>query len=454
MRQVDKVSAMSVTDWQPLRRHFQGAAWRPFATVIFLEILFALALLRSPGTSDVSTAMMGWMANLSEHGLVKGYGVIAMDYPPFSSVILFLVAKVGAIFSLDFFLSFKVSLLIALLCGTVCFWAWTLDASLTALLAFSLFLSGVALGYLDTYFAPFFILSLWALQQKKIWLFGLLFAVSCLIKWQPLIVGPFLVLHALSSPKPGPNHSPGRGAVWLSLIGPAAAVVLCALLAFGVREVWAALHFALNQGLLSGNALNFHWITTYCLRAYSPDQYGPLTNGIVMLIDNFETIPRWVQIVKLLFVICYLGAFWRLIKFRSSFQAALEFSLLGYLAYFIFNTGVHENHLFLATILATAAAALSPDKRLRAVLIVAISNLNLITFYGLTGNGLASNPVVGMDVTPLFSAVNVVLFLLLWGDLVLRAGDGSKVGFRGPEPSAKSAPADDPTITSASNLII
>jgi len=444
---VDKVSAMPLTDWQQWRRHFQGAAWRPFATVIFIEILFALALLRSPGTPDVSTATMDWMAKLSEHGLVKGYGVIAFDYPPFTSVILFLVAKLGAIFSLDFFLSFKVSLLVALLCGTFCFWAWTLDASLTALLALSLFLNGIALGYLDTYFAPFFILSLWALQQKRVWLFGLLFAVSCLIKWQPLIVGPFLFLHALSSPKPGPRHSPGRGAVWLSLIGPAAAVVLCALLVFGVREVWAALHFALNRKFLSGNALNFHWLTTYYIREYSPDQYGPLTNGIVMLIGNFETLPRWVEMVKLLFVICYLSALWSLIKFRSSFQAALEFSLVGYLAYFTFNIGVHENHLFLATIIATAAAALSPDRRLRAVLIVAISNLNLLAFYGLTGNGLASNPVVWMDVTLLFSAVNVVLFLLLWGDLVLRAGDGSKFGFRGLPRWTESAPTDDQTVT-------
>lgn len=438
---------MPPTVWQQLRRHFQGAAWRPFATVIFLEILFALALLRSPGTSDVSTATMGWMANLSEHGLVKGYAMNVLDYPPFSSVILYLVVKVGAIFSLDFFLSFKVSLLVALLCGTFCFWAWTLDAALTALLAFSLFLNGIALGYLDTYFAPFLILSLWALQQKRIWLFGLLFAVSCLIKWQPLIVGPFLFLHALSSPKPGPNHSSGRGAVWFSLIGPAAAVVSCTLLAFGVREVWAALHFALNQKLLNGNALNFHWLTIYYLREYSPDQYGPLTNGIVMLIGNFDTLPRWVEMVKLIFVTCYLSALWRLIKFRSSFQAALEFSLVGYLAYFTFNIGVHENHLFLATIVATAAAALSPDRRLRAVLIVAISNLNLLVFYGLTGNGLASNPVVWVDVTLLFSAVNVVLFLLLWGDLVLRAGDGSKFGFRGLQRCAKSAPAGDPTVT-------
>jgi hypothetical protein len=432
VRQVDKVSAMPLTVWEQLRRHFQGAAWRPFATVLFIEILFALALLRSPGTPDVPGATLGWMAKLSEHGLVKGYGVIAKDYPPFTSIILLLVAKVGVIFSLDFFLSFKVSLLVALLCSTFCFWAWTLDAALTALLAFSFLLNGVALGYLDTYFTPFFILSLWALQQKRIWLFGLLFAVSSLIKWQPLIVGPFLFLHALSSPKPGPNHSPGR-AVWLHLIGPTAAVVLCALLAFGIREVWAAFHFALNHRFLSGHALNFHWLTTYFLRLYSPDQYGPLTDGIVTLIDYFDSPPTWVQMVKLLFVLCYLGAFWRLIKFRSSFQAAIELSLVGYLAYFIFNTGVHENHLFLATILATAAAALSPDKRLRAVLIVAISNLNLITFYGLTGNGLASNPVVWVDVTLLFSAVNVVLFLLLWGDLVLRAGDGSKFGFRGLE---------------------
>jgi hypothetical protein len=118
----------------------------------------------------------------------------------------------------------------------------------------------------------------------------------------------------------------------------------------------------------------------------------------------------------------YLGALWRLFKMRASFASAIECSLVGYLSYFIFNIGVHENHLFVATILAVVAAALARDKRWRAVLIVGLSNLNLIAFYGFTGSPLAFSPVVGIDVSIIFSAVNVLLFLFFWSDLVLRGG--------------------------------
>src|SRR5262245_10686303 len=75
---------MAVVGRQYWRRHFQHAQWHPFAVLVFIELLFALALLRSPGTSDVPIATMDWIAKLSEHGLVRGYGVIAAEYPPFS----------------------------------------------------------------------------------------------------------------------------------------------------------------------------------------------------------------------------------------------------------------------------------------------------------------------------------------------------------------------------------
>ena len=415
---------MEIVDRPTLRRHFQRAQWRPFAVVILLEILFALVLLRSPGTVDVPQHWMRWIDGILENGLIDGYRLNGADYPPFSSVILLLVAKLAAACSIDIFLSFKISLVAALLCTTFCFWAWTLDAALTGLLAFSLYLNGVALGYLDTYYAPTLILSLWALERRKIVLFSALFAVSCLIKWQPLIIAPFLVLHAVSIPTGNPHSARALARKWLWPFAPALGVVLGVVAVFGYRPVAASLQAALHHGFLSGNALNFNWLVTYFLHVFYPDQYGAITAGTVNLIIIDPSVG-WARAIKLVFILFYLGALWRLFKMRGSFTGAIEASLVGYLSYFTFNIGVHENHLFPATILAAAAAGLARDKRLRAVLIVGASNLNLIAFYGFTGSPLTFSPVVGVDVSIIFSAVNVLLFLFFWSDLVLRGGNVS-----------------------------
>src|ERR1051325_5156009 len=95
---------------EKLRRHFEAANWRQFALLLLLEILFALVVLRAPGTTDVQNFFLEWTERAVKDGLVTSYGVIRDDYPPFSSVILFSAAKIGALCSLDIFLSFKLSL--------------------------------------------------------------------------------------------------------------------------------------------------------------------------------------------------------------------------------------------------------------------------------------------------------------------------------------------------------
>ena len=412
---------METFERQALRRHFQQAQWKPFAVVILLEILFALVLVRSPGTTDVPL-FLRWIDRILESGLVGAYRGYDADYPPIFFLILFLVAKTAAVCSISTFLSFKISLVAALFCSTLCFWGWTLDAALTGLLASSLYLNGVALGYLDTYFAPALILSLWALQRKKIALFSALFAASCLIKWQPLIIAPFLVLHAVSIPTGDhPRSARELARRWFRLTAPALAWILGFVLVFGYSAIVTSLSRSLQHTFLSGNALNFNWLVTYFLRVFYPDPYGAITDGIVYLIE-VDLSWGWVTAIRLIFILFYVGALWRLFKMRASFASAIECSLVGYLSYFIFNIGVHENHLFVATILAVVAAALAWDKRWRAVLIVGLSNLNLIAFYGFTGSPLAFSPVVGVDVSIIFSAVNVLLFLFFWVDLVIRGG--------------------------------
>lgn len=410
---------MEIVDRQTLGRHFRRAPWKPLLVLILLEILFVLVLLRSPGTTDTSNFFMVWTDRALKNGLIDSYRMFTDDYPPFSWVILFVAAKIGALCSIDIFLSFKLSLAVALLCTSLCFWGWTFDAALTGLMALSLYFNGVALGYIDTYWAPTFILSLWALQRKRIALFSALFAVSSLIKWQPLIIAPFLVLHAVSSPTGEPHSAGVLMRRWFHLVAPAVGMVLATIIVFGYRPIAASLDHALNQELLSGDALNFNWLVTWFLEVVHPEKYGAIPDGTVKAIIIDPSVG-WATAIKLIFIFFYLGALWRLFRWRASFVAAIECSLVGYLSYFIFNIGVHENHLFLATILAVVAAALARDKRLRAVLIVGASNLNLIAFYGFTGSPLAFTPVVGVDVSIIFSAVNVALFLFVWSDLVFR----------------------------------
>lgn len=413
-----------ILEREKLKRHFQAANWGQFAILVVLEILFALLVLRAPGTTDVSNFFMVWTERALKDGLIGSYGVITDDYPPFSSVILFSAAKIGALFSLDTFLSFKLSLVAALFCTTICFWVWTLDAVLTGLLAFSLWLNSVALGYIDTYWAPVFILSLWALQKRRIALFSGLFALSSLVKWQPLIVAPFLVLHALSIPAESARSGRMLLKRWVQLAAPAGVVVSSAGMVFGFRTMVAQLDHALNQELLSGDALNLNWLITWFFEAVHPEWYGGMANGIVKAIIIDPSLG-WASAIKLIFLLFYLGALWRSFRLRASFPATIECSLVGYLSYFIFSIGVHENHLFLATVLAVLAATLLPGKTWRAIFIVAASNLNLIAFYGFTGSPLPFSPVVGIDVSILFSAVNVALFLFFWSDVVLRGRSAS-----------------------------
>jgi hypothetical protein len=305
-----------------------------------------------------------------------------------------------------------------------------------SLAACSFLLNGVALGYLDTLLAPTFILSLWALQQRHLPLFSMLFTVTVLIKWQPLVVLPFLLLHAVSIPSDAQGRPISVARRWIGLAAPALVIVLMTVAVFGLEPIRASFTQGSNRNYLSGTAHNLNWILTYHLNVAAPERYGPLTNGLphIVEVDRIDPAVGWVRLIMPVFLLFYAAALYRFIRSRASFASAIECSLAGYLSYFMLSVGVHENHLFLGTVLAVAAAAVHPEKRTRAALIVAMSTLNLITVYGMTGAPLGFPAVVGIDVSVILSAVNVWLFLVFWADIVSPAQF-----FRSPESRARSA---------------
>ena len=167
---------------------------------------------------------------------------------------------------------------------------------------------------------------------------------------------------------------------------------------------------ALNHTYLSGNALNFNWIITYLLESIYPETYGGFIYGHIRYLEI--TSLKIFLIPKLLFYLFYITAIFLCFKSEKTFKNMVFFSLLGYLSYFIFNTGVHENHLFLAAILTYILFFIDKEYLYLLIYVVLMANLNLFLFYGISGTGI--NRHIGFDISLLAAILNVVFFLFIY----------------------------------------
>lgn len=370
--------------------------------LISLAIVVPFCFFNSPGTSDVPVDL-NWIANWNNHGPREGYIANQDSYPPVIPILLYLAAGIAKLFQISAFAAFKTSLVLFLFLTSLTTFLWTKNATLATMLHFALMLNSVNLGYLDIFMAPTLIASLWALHRQKFTVFALLFTLSCLTKFQPLIFAPFIFVYLASRDRPTK--------VLGSVLLPGVIVLSVFFLIFGT-EIWMALRRALfEHPQLSANALNLNWVLTYFLHLYAPQTYGTLVNGRVDLIMAEDSqLLLFMRLVFLFIYILILIAFSRRTK---SFKNLLSFSLVGYLSYFTLNAGVHENHLFLAAILGLILYWI--DRRYAAVAsgLVLLANMNLVMFYGIDGRGLTFDRVVGVDLTVPLSMITVVLFGML-----------------------------------------
>jgi hypothetical protein len=392
--------------------------------IVLLVILTTLIFLNSPGAGDVKY-FISWAKNAESSGLISGFKASAEQYPPLSLGILLVAIKVSNLFGLGGFYAVKMSILFLLFLTSFLFWLWTRDFTLTVILHLSLILNSAILGYIDVFFAPTLLLSLWALKQRKLTLFAVFFSISVLTKWQPIIIAPFLAIYILNIHK----VAQWRQIKYKELIGkvifPVSIIIIVALSIFGITLVYTFLS-ATSSMFLSGNALNFNWILTHLLNVLYPDRFGGLLNGQAQYINNppLEVI----FIPKLLFYSSYVITAVTFFKREKTFENLIIFSLLGYLAYFIFNTDVHENHLFLVTILSIILFWVDRKHLPAMFILVLMSNINLLIFSGIGGNGMKFSRVIGgIDIALLLSILNVGYFLFFWVTNILQRKDSVAV---------------------------
>ena len=374
--------------------------------LLLLVNLLAVSFFFSPGTGDVSI-WETWMREISAYGLIGGFHHSATDYPPLAFIILGAVVRVAEAFGTTGVLVLKCSLLLFLFATAACFYWFTRNLILTVALELSLILNSVALGYLDIYLAPFLIVALFLLHQRQFTAGFLLYAVSCTIKWQPLIIAPFVCLYVFGAARDGASEGTR---IKKSILPFASALVLAVpiLAVFGVPAVFDSFKRALTyHKFLSGYALNLGWIQTWALHLFQPDKYEPLQNGIIDVVIVRDPLIVWPN--KILFYLSYATILFAFVRQSKTFERLIIYSMLGYLAYFVFNTGVHENHLFLICCLGWVLVFCDPAQVVRCINLSLAANANLFLFFGAFGRRV--NPVIcGIDITLLFVVVNVCLF--------------------------------------------
>ena len=222
-------------------------------------------------------------------------------------------------------------------------------------------------------------------------------------KWHPLILAPFLVVYALKL----------RPRALREALVPAGAILLGVICVFGSFLVFGSLGNAVDRPYLSANALNFPWVMTHALRAASPESFGGLAGGAAGYIETRSW--RIALLPRALFAAAYAAALAAAWRKAASFEGLIEGSLVGCWAYFIFNFGVHENHLFVVMLLAVARLGLDMRGMPLTAFLLLMGNVNLFLFYGVSGSGLGfSRVLAGVDGALALSIVNTAVFLAVW----------------------------------------
>lgn len=373
-----------------------------------LVLLFALLLMTNRGTGDVVLAQH-WIDNVMNLGFRKGFEANQADYPPLSSAVLWLFSVLTKPMNLDTFWILKTACLCCLIASSAV--VLFLERSvLGAILLVGLFmLESTGLAYLDIFYTPLLVLAFWALRHDRLRTFSLAAAAAAMIKWQPLIIFPFLLVHLLKDDASG--FSLKR--LWPAFY-PGAILGLAVLLVYGVYSIKMAFYGAIGHRFLSANALNLGWIITYYLHWQDPAQYGPLID----LKNHYISLKPG----QLLFQLCHqafivlFGLTVMVFALRPRSHAGLLlYSAIGLLCYFMVNPGVHENHSYIAVLLLLLLAIEMPQFWPRTAFVGIMLNVNLLLFYGL-GQGMGSPDRIwaGLDISVPFALLNFLFFSEMW----------------------------------------
>lgn len=370
----------------------------PVLVAAAASLIVSCLLIRSHGTIDVDVYWLRWIDAIRIEGLRDAYRQSASDYPPLAFAILSGTSRVATVLAASPFFALKMTLWLFLIATALLFWWATGNAWLTVALHASLILNSVGLAYLDIYFLPTLLLAFVFIHRRRYALGLFLYTVSCLVKFQPAIVAPFVLLYYFRA-----------GQLRWRVIAPSLMLIAVVFLVFGT-EVAAAASRAGAHRYLSGQALNSMWLFAYAVNVLALKRSMAEAPLVV-------AAPGVLLALKIAAIAVYTFVLFRL-PARTSAEL-LRAAAAGYAVYFTVAPGVHENHLIVLVGMLAVLASVEPA--VREFLIVALlANLNLALFYGITGHGPAGVIVVLLEL--IVSATTTAMMIWLWKSAYRRSG--------------------------------
>ncbi len=362
-------------------------------SLLALALLGILCIIFLPttGTSDVCD-WLDWGRNVYENGLAKGYAMNRHEHPPFFSVLLYAAMALADATGMAPFYGLKITFLVALLASMCIIHCWSQrNTAITILFFIPLAYSCLSLSYMDIYFTPFFLLSLYFVHRQKPVIAIAFFIAAALIKSPPLIIAPFLLVYLYCHFRK--IHHTWQTTLSKTLQALLPSVVIATLVTYSIfgNEPVAALLRGFGHNCLSCNALNFNRLSPVLAYNFSTGQnlWDTLLYKTVWVESYKQSDTLLYGIAKLLFAGFYLSSLLVFMRRKKDTETLLIFCLLGHFAYFTFSKGVHENHLYLSMLIAICLSLINPRYLVLALNISLIHSLNLFLSYGMNGMPLA-----------------------------------------------------------------
>ena len=375
--------------------------------LLAITVVLSLTMIRSPGTSDVPV-FLEEMGAVYRNGLAYGYSADfrwSGDFPPVGYAILYAAGALGNAVGLPPLMSFKVMIFAFQLISTGMVLLLSGDFWIAAGFCASILLSSVALGYMDVFVAPFLIGAFWAFQLKRNVLGAASYMIAFLIKWQPLIVAPFVALYLLEiSDLQSVRRAFGMRLFWhLASLVVLTVALLGFFFGFGVaHSLWDKMRDP------CGCALNLPWLAGFFYKLLFS------TSGATTQAELTQLPSAYLMPVRIVFWIVFSTVFIYAMRSKKTLTNCLLFSILGFVTYVIWNSGVHENHLFVAVVLAFMLMLHERTHEHWAIVttLAVMLNVNMFLFYGVDGTARLS-PVVGIDLSVILALLYAIAWLLL-----------------------------------------
>ncbi|OGM75826.1 hypothetical protein A2382_00695 [Candidatus Woesebacteria bacterium RIFOXYB1_FULL_38_16] len=299
----------------------------------------------------------------------------------------------------------------------------SIDSWLMPLTVVSLIVQTQGFADFNVFTIPTFLLSVYFLfRTKRIFMVGLLFGITLSIKWQPVILLPLFCASFLNFET---NILVGFRKLIQFVVGMFVPIIFFWLMVIINPGGWEAFMrawvFLINGApMLSGQALNLNWFVTYLIHYFQP--------GLDVSLTHLEGLNRQIptSLAPMIFQGFFFVYFGGIVVWKywmdkeKTFEKFVQSSMMVYFTHHILNKSAYEKHLFYVLVFALLYYLIRPNqiKRWLLVLIDLMTLMNLIFFFGFTGDKWVPRMFYGFDLTVLFSVYYVVIyFIILWSYL-------------------------------------